>query len=148
MIVWCERHWWIVLPAGLSLAAAVAVCGCMGRPQTALQPTETAQPIAAPEVTAGDNSHVLTRIEQRLEQVQNTLTVTNHALDERRATLASEKLRKDEKRFLSVCGVAVGVLVFGLVAPSPIPKRWHMLGYLASLGLVAGALALPFVLPW
>ena len=35
-----------------------------------------------------------------------------------------------------------------MVAPSPIPKRWHMLGYLASLALIAGALALPFVLPW
>ena len=148
MMTWCERHWWIVLLVGLSLASIVAGGGCRGRPQTAVQPTEIAQPIAAPEVTAGDNSHILTRIEQRIEQVQNTITVTNHALDEQRAKLASEELRKEEKRFLSVCGVAVGVLVFGLVAPSPIPKRWHILGYLASLGLVAGSLALPFVLPW
>ena len=130
------------------MASLVAVSGCTGTPQTAVQPVEVAQPVAAPEVTAGDNSDVLTRIEQRLQQVQNTVTVTNHSLDEQRARLASERLRKDEKRFLSVCGVAVGILVFGLVAPSPIPKRWHMLGYLASLALIAGALALPFVLPW
>lgn len=70
-----------------ALAAAIlmAFCGCAARlPGGAdIQPTVQAEPTAAPTVGAGDHATVYQDIEQRLEQIQTTLTTvtTNYALD-------------------------------------------------------------------
>ena len=120
----------------------------MGGQGTSVSPIETATPIAAPDVTAGDNSEILQEIRQDVRQIQNTVTTTNHSLDAARAKLESQRLRKQERQSLMVHAILVGLAIVFLAAPSPVGSAKQAIGYMIGIGIIVGALAIPFVVPW
>lgn len=102
------------------------------------------QATVSPTITAGD----IRDIKQDIKQVQKTITTTNYALDARRAKIESEKLRRMQVSDLSGKGVMVGLLLFALIAPSFLSKKYMPVGYLAAIGIIVVSILIPFLWPF
>lgn len=123
------------------LCGSVVSCSPMGS-GAANQVTPVAT--VAPAITAGD----IKEIKQEIKQVQKTITTTNYALDSERAKIETKRIRTAQVSELSIKAVLVGLIIFGLVAPSFLPERYKVVGYIVAVGIIVGAIMLPFLWPF
>ena len=109
-------------------------------------PANNVKPVAtvSPTITAGD----IKELKQDIKQIQTTITTTNYALDSERAKIEKKRIRTAQVSELSIKAVLVGLIIFGLVAPSFLPERYEVVGYIVALGIIVGAIMLPFLWPF
>ena len=128
---------------GILAAAALtaALSGC-ATPASGNQSTPVAT--AAPEITARD----VQEIKSEIKQVQTTVQTVDHALDDNRAEVQKLVVRKSERERLTERGIGLGLILLFIVAPSPIPKKYHAIGYLIGLGIIGTCVGLPLIWPF
>jgi hypothetical protein len=123
-------------------------CGCVTPSKDVGTNTAGANPTAPVRIQAGDNSEVLTKIEQRIKQVQESITNQNFALDDERAKLEAKRMRVEEKRYLSIAGLMVGFLMIALCTDSIVTGYWRGVVFTVAVSMIVGAVALPYLVPF
>ena len=133
-------QWVVVVAMILVLALAFAMAGCGSHPVNDVKPVAT----VSPSITAGD----IKELKQDIKQVQQTITTTNFSLDKERAKIEAKRIRIAQIKSLSTMGVLVGLLIFGMIAPSFISIKYQAIGYIIALAIVVGSIMLPMVWPF
>lgn len=136
--------------AAIALSLAL-LAGCAAPGSTARQePQAVVKPETAAAVRTGDNSQVLQEINQRILQLQQTIsTITNnYALDAERAKLEAVRIRSERLSHMSIYGILVGVALLALATPNVFAEGWwQVVAIVAGFACMVGSVAIPFLVP-